>query len=57
MSESGDGQFVARVPREMVAVLFRRGVPVYGDHDSQSEFVKWLNSEEARPWRTSNGGV
>jgi hypothetical protein len=57
MNESRDRQLVARIPQAVVAMLFRRGLPVYGDHSETSAFVRWLDSDEARPWRTSNGGV
>jgi hypothetical protein len=57
MNPDRSRQLVARIPQAVVAMLFRRGLPVYGSHDSQSDFVKWLDSEEARPWRTSSGGV
>lgn len=53
-------QYVATIPKEMVEVLMRRcqerGID-WQEWAASGEFVKWLNSEEARPWRTSTGTV
>ena len=52
-----DFQHVAMVPKEVVAILMLRFGTDYGQWAQSPEFIRWLNSEEARPWRTSNGTV
>jgi hypothetical protein len=47
-------KYVATIPMAVMNMLFRKGMNPFVDTDA---FKKWLNSEEARPWRTSSGDV
>ena len=48
----GDGKMVAMWPAVVTADLIKRGI--YDDRDAMKQ---WLNSDEAKPWRTRRGRV
>jgi hypothetical protein len=47
-------KYVATIPVIVVNMLIRRGMNPFVD---TAAFKKWLNSDEAKPWRTSSGEV